>query len=58
MQGIIHVNVVHKKQADVLPLHSASEKGLTFFGREWLFEMKLDWREVLSINPKLYANRN
>uniref|UniRef100_A0A1X7T9Y0 CCHC-type domain-containing protein n=1 Tax=Amphimedon queenslandica TaxID=400682 RepID=A0A1X7T9Y0_AMPQE len=42
VQGIVHVNVVYKKQAVVLPLHIVSEKGPTLFGREWLYEIKLD----------------
>uniref|UniRef100_A0A1X7U5Q2 Uncharacterized protein n=1 Tax=Amphimedon queenslandica TaxID=400682 RepID=A0A1X7U5Q2_AMPQE len=52
VQGIVHVNVVYKKQAVALPLYIVSEQGPTLFGREWLFEMKLDWYEVHSIKGR------
>ena len=39
VQGVVHVNVVYKKQNVVLPLHIVSEKGPTLLGREWLYEI-------------------
>ena len=52
VQGIVHVNVVYKKQNVVLPLHIVSENGPTLFGREWLYEIKLDWHAVHSIKGR------
>ena len=44
--GSIQVNIMYKDQSAKLPLVIVKGEGPTLFGRNWLTEIALDWKEI------------
>lgn len=49
-KGLALVIVQHKDQSKELPLYVVETKGPALLGREWLQEIRLDWKNLVSVN--------
>ena len=51
--GLIDVRVIYKGQDKCLPLLVVNGKGPSLLGRDWLRELRLDWREIHAVTSTL-----
>ena len=51
--GVIDIQVVYKGQDKCLPLLMVNGKGPSLLGRDWLKELRLDWREIYAVTSTL-----
>ena len=55
-EGVAHVRVKYGDQCKVLPIVVTAEPGPMLFGRNWLPELTLDWKNVFP--KKLQASED
>ena len=56
--GVITVNVEYKNQRTSLKLYIVKQNLDTIFGREWLYEINLDWNTIKSIRTSTSIDLN
>ena len=50
MLGRLNVEVTYGGQTEMLQLVVVKGKGPSLFGRDWLAQLKLDWKAIYLIN--------
>jgi hypothetical protein len=50
VQGVVHVVVEHNNCHATLPLWVVAGNGPSLLGREWLYESKINWQDILRVH--------
>lgn len=52
--GQFHVQLKYQDQSATLPLLVVEGSGPSLFGRDWLIQVKLDWKKICNIRVSRY----
>ena len=56
VQGCCNINIQYQSQTGVMPLLIVEGSGPTLLGRDWLSQIKLDWRQIHHIHSRNFQS--